>query len=391
MSEKGANFYAKLVQKQGQKTALTFTTAPQISWTLHRLYPFLLIFDGFLNNLMWCCDDVCLPFIYLALMKMAVNLGSVSEKETSLLKTVVDTWLGLLSLVFLVLSVTYYISSVLRELKQDEPPTLDDIVVMMENVAYKIERMREDVAEVFKLQRGQIPSLLIVLTPIYWFMARYVISPKDYVTFLLISIATFHSSWCQCTLRLIWRSLFARQLWHMICRWQVRPHPSTDICYNIVHPALEINVPEDLASLPEPQLAVKLRAFIRTEQQIEKAPQPDRPPGYLPITVMIIEYQINENQRKWPLDGWTHNLLSYERTKFTTNNEEGQDWVASTSPWEFQETIERDWFWLDDSWIPHEWIYCDTDWDIKGAKDSLNCYTRSKSWTRSSFRVLRQS
>ncbi|SCU87231.1 LAME_0D09274g1_1 [Lachancea meyersii CBS 8951] len=386
MSAKSTVFRAKLVQKQGQKTCLTYTTAPQVSWALYQLYPFLIIFDGLLNNLMWCCDDICLPFIYLVLMTLVVSCESVLSEGSNVLGSLVNSWFGLMSGAFIMFSCMYYVSSVLWELKQDESPTLDDIVVMMDNVHYKLEKMREDVARVFRLQRRDFPFLLIVLTPLNWLVATYLVSSENYVKIIVTAGLVFHSSWCQCTLRLIWRSLFARHLWFIVCKRRDSTATDRDAHrYTVLRPALDVVIPRELALLESPQCAVKLKPYVR-DATVRGCEHLRGDPNFTWTKVETVEYRICENQRKWPLDGWTHNTLAYERTKFTTGW--GKGWQQSVSPWEFQESLEPDWFWIDDGWMPHDWDYCDADWNMLGSKDSLDCYTRSRSWTRSAFRKL---
>ncbi|SCU84733.1 LADA_0D03466g1_1 [Lachancea dasiensis] len=396
MPENTILFRARLVQKHGQQESLTFTTAPQVSWTLHKLYPFLLILDGFLNNLMWCCEDVCLPFIYLVLMILAVNLSTTPNWQVGFLATVINTWFGLMSLALLVLSSLYFIVSVLRELRQDEPPTLDDIVVTMENVNYKLDKIRQDVAALFGLQRRNISALILVSTPIHWAVTSYVYSAHRYIQCWVIGLFVFHSSWCQTTMRLIWRSVYARQLWFLVCgRQGFAPYSASSAIgegrqYKIIKEAVSIPVSRDVARLPDSQLGVQLRLHIKNSG-VDESIDPNLKSSESTesaVTVMITGYEIDENQRKWPLDGWTHNLLPYERTKFTLTA--GPCWQEWVSPWEFQESLEKSWFWLDDGWTPHEWKYCDANWVGVGSDDSLACYTRSKCWTRRAFRILKK-
>ncbi|SCU93641.1 LAFA_0F17458g1_1 [Lachancea sp. 'fantastica'] len=387
MTENRTVFRANLVQKQGQKAGLTYSTAPQVSWALNRLYPFLIIFDGLLSNLMWCCDDICLPFIYLVLLILVVNLGGDFEMYSNVINALAVSWLGLMSLVFMVLSCLYYISSVVRELKQEEPPTLDDIVVIMENVHYKLERMREDVARISKLRRRDLASFFVILVPFNWLISTYMVSARSYVRFLVVGGLIFHSSWCQCTLRLIWRSLLVRQLSFFLVKRQRRslPKDSTSTHYAILEDALEVAVPKELALLSDFKHAMKFKQCVC--DAISNGCEHLRgDPNYEWVKVLVVEYRISENQRKWPLDGWTHNTLVYERTKFST--ERDGDWFKSLSPWEFQESLGPDWVWIDDGWRPHGWNYCDTEWNPKGSTDSLDCYTRTRIWVRGAFRTL---
>ncbi|CEP61988.1 Pex32p LALA0_S04e05182g [Lachancea lanzarotensis] len=387
MAENGRVFRANLVQKQGQKAGLTYSTAPQVSWALNQLYPFLIIFDGLLNNLMWCCDDIWLPFIYLVLLTMVVNLGEVLDRYSNIIKALVASWLGLMSLVFVVLSYLYYISSVVHELKQEEPPTLDDIVVIMENVHYKLERMRDDVGRISRIRKRELASLVLILMPLNWLVSTYMVSTQSYVKFLVTAGLIFHSSWCQCTLRLVWRSLFVRQVFFALYKQQrttLSKDPISDH-YTVIKDALDVAVPRELDLLDDLKHAMRLKQFV-CEAISNGCDQLKGDPNYHWVKVLVVEYRIYENQRKWPLDGWTHNTLTYERTKYSTG--QGSTLSRSLSPWEFQESLSPDWIWIEDGWKPHEWEYCDTEWNIKGPVDSLDCYTRTRTWVRSAFQSL---
>ncbi|SCW03656.1 LAFE_0G15280g1_1 [Lachancea fermentati] len=376
MSGNAAKLHAKIVHNHGQKSSLTFTTAPIISWSLHRVYPLLLIFDAVLNNLMWCCEDVCLPFINLVLVVLAINL--LDPFDESLYVRILNSWLGVMSGTFSLLSASYYVSSVFRELKQDESPTLDDIVIVMENVVYKMEKLRQDVRPIITLTSRELLSIGIIGTPAHWIVMRYLLSPKQYLKGLLICLLIFHSTWCQSTIRLCWRSLFVRRIWFVLQNVRSRKSVPPIPYYIVIERNLQVALPRGSEDLPESKLGLKI-GLILSKGLNHKAEAGNY------ATLDLVEFQIDENQRKWPLDGWTHHLLPYERQKYCATLD--PEHSTTKSPWEFQELLEREWFWLDDSWKHEDWNYGDTEWNNKGSFDSLDCYTRRRTWTRRAYRI----
>ncbi|SCU92008.1 LAMI_0E08328g1_1 [Lachancea mirantina] len=376
MSNESAKIYAKLTQNAGQKASLTSSIVPQLAWALHRLYPALIIFDGFLSNVLWCCDDKCLPFINLVLWTLAIGL--IDPRGSSFVAKSVYVWLGLMSAFFLTFSWFYYVSSVVRDLEQAEPPTADDIVIVMENVVFKLKRLADDFR--LLLDRRALRRLtvyVLLLTPFYVFATHFFWGPRDILTGILVIGGLFHSSWCQSTLRLCWRSLWVRRLWYFLSPQsngvsQAKP-------YIVLSENSEIPFPRALEGIVGHELGIKLQKII-SDPIVWDGDHAGK------VNVKIVEFQIDENQRKWPSDGWTSGLLPYERPKFsfTANT----PWLAASSPWEFQENLDRCWFWMDDCWKPSSWTYFDSGWRFKGQNDSIDCYTRNRTWKRKAYRLL---
>ncbi|KAM3162980.1 Pex24p domain-containing protein [Lachancea thermotolerans] len=380
MPQRAGNFHAKLVQRQGQRTALTFATAPQISWTLHRLYPLLLICDGILSNILWCCDDVCLPFIHSVLLVLSTNILTVQD-GASFARRAVESWVGTMSCVLLLLSFVYYISSVLHELNADEPPTLEDIIVMVETVVYKLEVIRDDLREPLKMSSQELVTVLVFITPVHWLLMKYLFSSNDYLVFLVLFCSVYHSSWCQCTLRLLWRSLYVRQLLSLVCGRTRDAGGIGQAAFYVVNNS-GIQVPRYTSPLED----LSSSSFSnRVRKALDGVYDPDLVSKHssTPVSAKVVEFRIDENQRKWPLDGWTQNMLPYERSKFTASQDPAS--AECSSPWKFQESLGREWCWLDDAWKPEPWLYCDTHWIARGENDSLDCYTRRRMWKRRAF------
>lgn len=194
--------------------------------------------------------------------------------------------------------------------------------------------------------------------------------------FLILLCSVYHSTWFQCTLHLLWRSLYVRQLLSFLTDHSKASSPDIANFYTVLNKELEVSIPSSLCDLPWPQLANSLRRAINGVHISEQASEE----SVTSYRVKLVKFEINENQRKWPLDGWKSNLLPYERSKFSATRE--FSCLKFSSPWELQESLGRDWIWLDDAWKPSSWVYGDTNWDIKGEFDSLNCYTRERTWKR---------
>lgn len=118
-----------------------------ISSTLFHAYPLLLIFDNALANIMWLSDDKCLTFIYLTSIWLTISFFIPVETEASHFlpfTKILRLWLGIISGAFLFLSFMYYIVSLIASLRDTEPPTLDEIVVLLESVLDKLEVLRNE-------------------------------------------------------------------------------------------------------------------------------------------------------------------------------------------------------------------------------------------------------
>ncbi|CDO95194.1 unnamed protein product [Kluyveromyces dobzhanskii CBS 2104] len=102
------------------------------------------------------------------------------------------------------------------------------------------------------------------------------------------------------------------------------------------------------------------------------------------IHVKIIEYNLDENERKWKQEGWTPKLLPYERSHFCNSI----SLAPSVSPWKFHEDLPTEWIWVDSTWVPGSWQYCDAQWEPLGLNDSIASFTRRRVWKRKAFKIL---
>lgn len=388
--------HAKFIYNHGQKPSLTLVTSSKISSVLFRLYPLLIIIDGALSNIMWICDDICLPLIHLVQIFLIINLLSLFDlernpREIYYAGNLLNLWLGMMSGFLLVLSFLYYILTVYEDLAESEPPTLDDIVIVLESVVDKLETMRSEVL-------GRVPNikswfnvakLILFFTPLHYFLMRFT-SIKTYVLGFTATCLLYHSTWFQCTLKLFWRVLVTRKAYfalssHFSVHQNIKRKPllsaqnAIDNCKTIIH----IPYPISLQGLKHQKLQLQLQ--LQKLYPWEKLINEESKYPAISKEIAIMEFNIDENQRKWRDTGWLHKMLPYERPEFSMDT--SGCIRACESPWKFQEGLPEAWEWLDDCWRPTEWIFSDSEWNVAGTNDSLESCTRTRTWKRRIFTV----
>ncbi|CAR25890.1 hypothetical protein ZYGR_0A04630 [Zygosaccharomyces rouxii] len=381
MAKEASDYYcrAHFIYHHGQKPSLTLVTPATMSSVLHRIYPLLLIADATLSNLMWICEDLCLPFIHLVMVLMVVNF--LCEDLQVDISHIAQLWLGLMSLFFLAFSVAYYILTLYQDLLyESEPPTVDDIVIVLESVVDKLETIQHEGLSVNKRRALQ---LAVLLTPLHWGLIKLV-SMKNYCMGFTLMCILYHSNWFQCTLKLFWRILLTRKVYYGLERLfnGHGPFPKKPVDFFRAISSSEyiyrMALPHDVKALHSHKLQLRLQQLFPWDKPLHNDENGS--------DLMVIEFKINENQRKWQADGWTARMLPYERTKYSI--ELGGKINTCHSPWQFQESDLKNWSWLDDCWRPTDWIYSDTNWDFKGVHDSLDCCTRTRAWKRRVYRLM---
>lgn len=203
--------HANFIYHHGQKPSLTYVTPATVSSALHRMYPLLLIADATLSNLMWICEDLCLPFIQLVMVLMVVNF--LCEDVRTDISHLFQFWLGLMSLFFLAFSVVYYMLTIYQDLRyESEPPTVDDIVIVLESVVDKLTTIQRESLYVNKKRALQ---LAILFTPLHWGLLS-IVSIKNYCMGFTLVCILYHSNWFQCTIKLFWRLLLTRTAYYKL-------------------------------------------------------------------------------------------------------------------------------------------------------------------------------
>lgn len=385
--------HARFIYNHGQKPTLTFVTPGNLSGVLYRFYPLLIVVDGALNNLMWICDDVCLPFIHLVMVYFFINLLSLLDLDNRSFDrfsvgNIFTLWAGMASAMLLLFTFAYYILTVYEDLRDSEPPTLDDIVIVLESVQDKLATMRSEVLgrTVDVKQRKNLIKLLILFTPIHYALIK-LITIRTYVMWMTLVALLYHSTWFQCTLKLLWRVYAIRRAYHTLSSLfdyhrrnfqlpsSINAQTAIEFCSSVKY----VPRTDSLKMLRGHRLQLQLqKLYPWTEPIICKVKSPSLE------EIAVIDFTIHENQRKWRDEGWLPKMLSYEKPNFCVRI--GDQSVACKSPWEFQEGLPAGWEWLDDCWRPIGWIYSDTNWTVTGERDSLESFTRSKIWKRRIFK-----
>lgn len=393
-SDKVYRCHAKFIYNHGQKPTLTFVTPGKVSSALYRFYLPLIVVDGTLNNIMWICDDICLPFIHLVMIYFIINmlsLGDLDGRSLENLKvgTIFTLWLGVMAAALLLYTFAYYVLTVYQDLRDSEPPTLDDIVIVLESVLDKLATIRSEVlGRAVDVKRCRnLTRLVFIFTVLHYLLMRLV-TVKTYVVYITFAALLYHSTWFQCTLKLFWRVYPVRQAYYAISSLFEREQSNIRLP-KLIDAQTAIDFCPSVHYVPRTD-SLKLLRGHRLQLQLQKlyprtAPISGKKPSLVSHEdIAIIDFTISENQRKWRDEGWSSKMLSFERPSFCMSI--GDQVVGCKSPWEFQEGLPAGWEWLDDCWRPIGWVYSDSNWVVTGEKDSLDSFTRTKVWKRRIFR-----
>lgn len=431
-------YHAKFINSHGQKPSLTLVTPSMLSMTLAKAYPILVIVDAALDNLMWICEDRCLPFLYAVMIYLSINVFSWSWEDPVLGSPVTNVlllWVEFLGSAFLFFSVAFFISSVYYGMSTSEPPTVDDIIINLESLLDKLETLRNEIMfrRWFKSSVSTrtmfriFARLALVLTPLHYVLMRFV-SVQMYTTFLVLFALFYHSDWVQVTLKLCWRLLIVRTLYFKLsgyifgdeytifggnAKFALKSLNSEQVIK--LTPNIRLGIPLPMATLKKmkesnllelfllrfvsnkaaglDQLESELNGIKTTALKASENENSDLDSVVKKsdsVDIMIKEILVFENQRKWKYEGWLHKLLPYERKIYTSNcNNKFLDPSSYTvpSPQEFEKQLPTGWSWVEQEWNKSPWVYSDTDWNITGTKDSLEGYTRSRVWKRKLFKI----
>lgn len=308
--------------------------SPLISSILQRSFPLFVMANSVADLVCWTGEDPAMIAFYWLVVYVAVYYYN---------SVVYWLYLGPL-VVFSYCCVNYYVNSVYVDVNTQEKPTLEEILDTLDNLSAKLDLMVTPLRR-FQLTWWKLFNYLLIVSPLHILMMRYAISIRLYILLLLVVSSTYHSTWFQGTVRIIWRSQFTRNCWNFF----LGSHTMNNT----------------------------------NNYRILKGDRHGK----------IIQFQILEHQRRWFGVGWSDKLLPYERANFT--NEAFQ---ATSSPEEFQFPFNsKHWRWLEESWKveldgkgPDGWVYCDNYWLVPQTSDSIVSYTRTRKWTRKAVLVTRE-
>lgn len=411
MADATPKFQANFVRASSSpRSPLIVSTPAAVSRSLRRLYPFLLILDNILNNILWLTADSGTTFINLVLLLLSTRylltpkslpndyVGSVT------IETYILDFAGALSSWFLLLSITYYITTLFDELKSQDPPTLDEILQVAGDINVKLRVLREESSAFRKIgSPGALLCCCLLTTPVQFILFRHklVSSSRGYVLSLVLLSGCYHSEWFQGTLRLLHRIRPVRGSWFAVVRHLLsgtvlpRTPSVTSLLQHHISSKMETNdywlltVPaaEDFHGYINDiqHLRQLLAALIKTIDKVGESPLRDLDEAFKGLRFRVVELEICENERKQGDGLWLPSLLVYERYPFTIAPLEDPVVHPSTIS---SEDLPKSWFWLDDEWSKTDWIYCNTSWIPIGVFDSPECFKRFRVWRRRVFQKM---
>ncbi|EJS44770.1 pex32p [Saccharomyces arboricola H-6] len=396
---------ASFIHNHGQKPSLVQITPPMVSSTLFHAYPLLIIFDNALANLMWLSDDNCLPFIYLTSIWLTISFFIPIKAESSQFlpfDKLLSLWLGFISGFFLLLSFMYYIVSLTTSLRDAEPPTLDEIVVLLESVLAKLEVIRNELNIWNKLKfsfngtngkcsNNRLFLRLFILGTVFQIIIMRYISVGAYTKFFIIGALIFHSTSFQATLKLLWRFTVVRSFYYLgfksfsISSWSSVRLGMEQIIILSQKSTITVPLLEVLPRLLQDKKGedhIRFLQLLLNEHEVNFEDQ----------ELKILEIEVHENQRKWNQSKhWSATLLPYERQNFSIEieNSDGSFTMRNCLPMRNlgEEELPNNWHWINDEWDVTDWVYSDSAWRDIGKYSSLESFTRSRRWKRRLFHL----
>ncbi|CCK68064.1 Pex32p KNAG_0A03840 [Huiozyma naganishii CBS 8797] len=386
--------HAHFVDGHERKKSLVGITPLPLMSALAKMYPFLVVVDCLLDQVLWISSDNKLNFIYLVMEYLALRVLFTSSFIPFNLEAIIMYLIGITCSCFLPISFAYYIKSVYNELREGEPPTMDEIMDLCQNVVNKLKTIR---AEMLNLIGGngfsvrRLLTVCVILSPLQYalFKLRY-LDARGFLLLTFLSASLFHSAAVQTTGILLWRLVWVRNLYH--AAWNMDEECislNQYIEYKSEHTSdkVHINLDEIRSDLPletAKDFTFFLRSFLSNlgSENYNKSfvitkQEPLRKFHVLEITVI-------QNQRKWDLEGWLPRLMEYERPTFLLELAENNARKCSTL-FGLESELPPNWFWLETTWRFEEWKYCNTQWVVLGENDTPECFTRTRNLKRLAF------
>ncbi|KAG0667828.1 hypothetical protein C6P45_005329 [Maudiozyma exigua] len=385
------------------------STPPVVLKALSNIYPLLIVIDQTLNNMLWITNDVPHIFVNIVFVSFSIRFllitDIISVFDIGNHSLLID-YIGLLSTSFYICSLAYYIYSVASEIQNSEPPTADDLVILIENVQDKLFSVKKDFLNLFprnndyKLTFQWITLATSIQTLIFKFnLIPYVTDTTSYLIMCFVLMCIFHTHTFQGVLEIIWRLKFVRSLYvwwsndndKLYTKRQITPLGYFDM---LISDKSYITVKMIIQSSEEITQFTTLRTRLiqlceaedRHENNTIETENIEKTPVIPSIEFNILKFCIEENQRKWNNDTWEAQTLPFERSNFTVVSSCGTSF-NSDNPLTYDKQIPSNWIKLDDIWHKSSWDYCNKNWSYIGKKDSPECFTRTRVW---SFRYFQK-
>ena len=392
-------YRAGFVSPVTSHTPLAMDTPFAVVKALSHIYPLLVLVDSMLSMLQWSTSDtqlVCVHLLMLCLgLRFLLNPSKIALSSLSVKDVVLD-YSGMMCVVFLLCSLSYYIYTVLEQTQVSEPPTVDDIVLLMESIRSKLDTTRNNMLRLVRITTMNELFRWITLATFFQLLVfKFHLFPavyetRDYIVSCVALAGVYHSQSVQGLLQIIWRMRWVRTLctwwngqydplrsWQSVSAQQWFAANESQINYITVK--LIVNDVEELTKINV--LRRKLVELYETKLDDGQGTKTADTPT---ISFNIMEVKIHENQRKWDQSFWDGTLLPYERSRFCIFTSKSRP-VGCESPQMLDATLPETWVSLDQSWLKSDWSYSTTDWKYIGKNDTAECFTRSRIWTKRIF------
>jgi hypothetical protein len=383
-----ANFQpseAKLLASSSNSNLLV--ESPILASALSNLFPYLLLIDNVLEIVTWTNEEPFVNFLFLVGYASIVVYWNIA------------TYL-LLPMFFAIgfSCVVWTVSSIIRDSKFNERPTIDEVLNTLHNITVRFEMILRPVKHFRSKRRNfvRLFILAIILTPLQYGLSVSILPPRRFILIVGIFVLSYHSPWAFSIRRLIWRSFYVRLLAFYITgldikltKAKVRP-----IRHNSSVSA--INTPstsdvEELNSMPILAGFKILKKVIVSPSQMKQ----------------VVVFEVLENQRRWLGLGWSNIMMPNERPNwcFEKSMEPAPSVITENTDEDFpfpvfvNDLYKYHWDWIEPIWVldkkfgkgkakEGQWQYYDGNWLNGRSKDGFSRYTRSRRWIRKAELII---
>lgn len=311
------------------RNLLRQTPLPLIA-ALNSIYPFLVASNRILADITWTNNAYYRNTALILLMSMTLLHW--------------NTFLTILIPLFIATTFCCYAwfiktSFIDFNVDNEVPPTIEEILDTLDNFTARF-------SFAFDSNERPISTLhlltnLCLLTPFYVIIMRNLVSPITWIVFVLIFLSTYFSTWCIAIRRLLWRSKTVRKLIEIL----------TGNSFPNIDKDLELSI-----------------LNMTTKGSVDGKTQ-------------IIEFQVEENERRWIGFGWTKKML-FTDTRCAYYDRYSQKGMEKLEDFTFpvlKSYPHSEWRWVDSHWRPATgWIYTDNWWRHPKRTDSVSAFTRSR-------------
>lgn len=389
-------FRAKFIKSQ--HVALTPHTPLPLAASLSKIYPFLIILNQVLDNLLWINEITSLQMVNLMIAVLSIRYLFTDNISILSLESIVSHLLGYISTWFNWYSLCYYVCSLRDQFDEDPSPTLEEIIWLVDEINDKLLIIRNNLLKIVSNNSFTIKKFctcIVMISPLQLWVFQYgQISVIDYLTWCLLVINLYHSSWVQVTGKLLWRVVLIRNIYYGFMPGEPPGMMTLEDyivmkCSSGLNGTLEIDLNELQERQQRDSEGVSMD-FAQGIRQILVESQNDDCSSRRIDKIIIIENELNfkyeiieiiiqQNERKWYGQGWQNEMLNYEKSPFSFILSSNKSCVCEINELSQCENIlSNDWEWLENDWQFEPWKYYTSQWEYIGVYDSMNAFTRSR-------------